>query len=179
MVTNAPGEALAQEAALMRKLGLQLAELQEMGLADLRTQYLDLFGEEARSKNLPFLRKKLAYRLQERVEGGLSSQARTRIEELAPAELPARPAKTDRPAQRPVGGADKAVPRDLRLPTLGTTLRREHKGFTHEVEVLDQGFRYRGRTYRSLSAIAKEIAGTPWNGFTFFGLKKGAGDGQA
>jgi len=56
---------------------------------------------------------------------------------------------------------------------------REHKGYTHEVEVLDKGFHYRGRTYRSLSAIAKEIAGTPWNGFAFFGLKKGAGDGQA
>lgn len=69
--------------------------------------------------------------------------------------------------------------RDPRLPAPGTVLSREHKGFEHEVEVLESGFRYRGREYRSLSAIAKEIAGTPWNGFTFFGLGKERIDGQA
>lgn len=178
MANHAQGEALAQEAELMRQLGLQLAELQKMGLADLRAKHLELFGEAARSKNLPFLRRRLAYRLQERVEGGLSPIARAKIEELAPATLPeatkrARK-KCEVPPRMPAG-----MGRDPRLPAPGMVLSREYKGFEHEVEVLESGFRYRGREYRSLSAIAKEIAGTPWNGFTFFGLGKERIDGQA
>lgn len=178
MAKQAQGEALAQEAELMRKLGLKLVELQEMGLSELRAKHLELFGEEARSKNLPYLRKRLAYRLQERVDGGLSPAAKARIEELAPSTLPEgrRRAKVqcEIPPRMP-----PSVVRDPRLPAPGTVLSREHKGFAHEVEVLEQGFRYRGRDYRSLSAIAKEIAGTPWNGFTFFGLGKERVDGQA
>lgn len=174
MAKHAQGEALAQEAELMRQLGLQLAELQEMGLADLRAKHLELFGEEARSKNLPYLRKRLAFRLQERVEGGLSPQARTRLEALAPTELPVKDAMGVLTTAPPKG----AQGRDPRLPAPGTVLRRAHKGFEHEVEVLNQGFHYRGRDYRSLSAIAKEIAGTPWNGFTFFGLGKERIDGE-
>lgn len=178
MAKHAQGEALAQEAELMRELGLQLAELQDMGLADLRAKHLELFGEEAKSKNLPYLRKRLAYRLQERVDGGLSPAARAKIDELAPATLPEgrkqAKAQGEIPPKMP-----RSMVRDPRLPAPGTVLSREHKGFAHEVEVLEQGFRYRGRDYRSLSAIAKEIAGTPWNGFTFFGLRKERVDGQA
>lgn len=178
MAKHAQGEALAQEAELMRKLGLQLAELQEMGLAELRAKHLELFGEEARSKNLPFLRRRLAYRLQERVEGGLSPTARAKIEKLAPVTLPEAAKRTRMQCEIPPRMPTSMV-RDPRLPAPGSVLAREHKGFAHEVEVLDSGFRYRGREYRSLSAIAKEIAGTPWNGFTFFGLGKERIDGQA
>lgn len=178
MAKQAQGEALAQEAELMRKLGLQLAELQDMGLAELRAKHLELFGEEARSKNLPYLRKRLAYRLQERVEGGLSPVAWARMEELAPSTLPEAPKRVKAQCEIPPRMPAFMV-RDPRLPTPGTVISREHKGFAHEVEVLEQGFRYRGRDYRSLSAIAKEIAGTPWNGFTFFGLGKERVDGQA
>ena len=71
MAAKATGEALAKEAEIMRKLGLQLTELQGMSLVELRAKRLNLFGEEAKSKNLPFLRRLLAFRLQERVDGGL------------------------------------------------------------------------------------------------------------
>jgi len=58
-------------------------------------------------------------------------------------------------------------------PTLpGTTLSRKYKGTTHLVKVLPKGFEYNGQHYRSLSAIAKEITGSHWNGFVFFGLTK-------
>lgn len=170
MAKNAQGEALAQEAELMRKLGLQLSELQEMGLAELRTRHLELFGEEAKSKNLPFLRKRLAFRLQERVHGGLPPEARVKVEELAPAELSTQK-KAPRRAKGKAPTSGPKVVRDPRLPEIGTVLRREHRGVVHEVEVLEPGFRYLGRAYRSLSAIAKEITGTAWNGFGFFGLK--------
>lgn len=172
MATPMTGEALAKEAQIMRKLGLQLAELQEMGLADLRGRHLDLFGEEPRSKNLVFLRRKLAFRLQEQVEGGLSIAARERLEELSPQELPEKSRKATSHGEVTPPAPAPATPRDQRLPAPGTLLRREFRGFTHEVEVLQDGFAYRGRHYMSLSTLAKEITGTAWNGFTFFGLGK-------
>jgi hypothetical protein len=58
----------------------------------------------------------------------------------------------------------------------GTRLLREWQGVVHEVIVLEDGFRYRGRTWRSLSAVAREITGTRWSGPLFFGLKGGRHD---
>ena len=63
-------------------------------------------------------------------------------------------------------------PRDPRVPPAGTVLRRVFDGKTYEVTVCAEGFEYEGRRYKSLSAIATEVAGTRWNGFLFFGLKK-------
>jgi hypothetical protein len=54
----------------------------------------------------------------------------------------------------------------------GTVLVREYKGQTIQVTVMDRGFEYLGRVYRSLSAIAKEVTGSHWNGLYFFGLTK-------
>ena len=84
MVGKNKGEALSKEAAVLRALGKEIGELQDMGFRDLRARYLAVFGKEARSKNLQFLRKKIAFRLQEQMEGGLSETAQGRIEELAP-----------------------------------------------------------------------------------------------
>ncbi len=54
----------------------------------------------------------------------------------------------------------------------GTRLLREWRGATHEVLVLPKGFEYAGKTFTSLSAIARAITGTPWSGPAFFGLKR-------
>lgn len=54
----------------------------------------------------------------------------------------------------------------------GTRLLREWQGHTHEVRVLDGGFEYAGQTFKSLSAIARAITGTPWSGPAFFGIKR-------
>jgi len=54
----------------------------------------------------------------------------------------------------------------------GTKLIREWQGTRHQVTVLEKGFEYDGNDYRSLSAIARQITGTAWNGLVFFGLKK-------
>lgn len=75
------------------------------------------------------------------------------------------------------GTAAKAAPsrdRDPRLPKAGAILTRKFKGKEIQVEVLDAGFAYDGKTWRSLSAIAKEVSGTSWNGYLFFGLQKRA-----
>ena len=54
----------------------------------------------------------------------------------------------------------------------GTRLIRLWQDKTHTVEVLQDGFEWEGRRYSSLSAIAKAISGTNWNGYTFFGVKR-------
>jgi hypothetical protein len=68
-----------------------------------------------------------------------------------------------------------SISQDDRLPLPGTILTREYKGQTVEAKVLPHGFEYAGEVYRSLSAVAKAITGTHWNGYHFFKLgRKGA-----
>ena len=57
-------------------------------------------------------------------------------------------------------------------PIVGTRLIREWKGVEHAVTVLADGYEYQGRRYKSLSAIARAITGTRWNGPAFFGLAR-------
>jgi hypothetical protein len=56
-------------------------------------------------------------------------------------------------------------------PIAGTRLIREYRGVEHAVTVLQDGFEWEGRPYNSLSAIARAITGTRWNGSVFFGLR--------
>lgn len=160
------GEALSKEIRELQVLGKVLEDLQNMNLKSLRARYEELFGQQPRSKNLPFLRKQIAFRLQERMEGGLSPEARERLEEITPDQLP------ELKRRKVEGPSDHSAHRDLRLPRAGTVLLRPYRGVEYKVEIRAQDFRYRDRTYTSLSTIAKEITGTSWNGFTFFGLGK-------
>lgn len=184
MAGKQSGEALSREAAVMRSLAKEIGALQNLNLAQLRARYLDVFGQDARSKNLPHLRKKIAFRLQEQMEGGLTEVAQQRIQELVTSErfeIRPRPARRSGavPRSPSADSSSRAEGRDPRLPKAGTLVSRVFKGFVHEVQVCEAEFLYRGRSYRSLSAIAKEITGTPWNGFLFFGLiHRGGRDGR-
>ena len=60
--------------------------------------------------------------------------------------------------------------RDPRLPNAGTLLKRVHGKTEHVVKVLEHDFEYKGKRHKSLSSIARQITGTSWNGFLFFGL---------
>jgi aspartate ammonia-lyase len=51
---------------------------------------------------------------------------------------------------------------------VGTQLIREWRGVEHKVTVLADGFEWEGRRYKSLSAVARAITGTRWNGPLFF-----------
>ena len=135
----------------------------EMTGAEMAEKYLALFGQPARSRNKDFLRKRLAWRIQELAEGGLSERALSRIEELGSAGLAARGRTSSSAMPRPTEAA-----RDPRLPCIGTVVRRIHGTTEHSVTILDEGYEYRGEKYRSLSKIARVITGTPWNGFLFF-----------
>ena len=76
-----------------------------------------------------------------------------------------------RAAEDLAAGKAPSVPKSAIKP--GTRLLREWQGVMHEVIVLEDGVQYRGRTWRSLSAVAREITGTRWSGPLFFGLRKG------
>ena len=56
-------------------------------------------------------------------------------------------------------------------PVVGTRLVREFRGREYTVAVLTDGFEWEGRRYKSLSAVARAISGTRWNGWAFFGLR--------
>ena len=131
-----------------------------------------MFGEEARSRNHRFLWRRLAWRLQELEEGGLSERARRRAVELSKGlELRQRPPRGWTP---PTGAscARSGPGRDPRLPKPGTELVRQYHGQDVRVRVGDQCFVWEGREYKSLSAVAKAITGQHLNGRLFFGLTK-------
>jgi len=74
------------------------------------------------------------------------------------------------------GGGRVSPDAYARLPLAGALLVREYKGRTIQVRVLPRGFDYEGQVYKSLSAVARAVTGTHWNGYHFFGLgKKGKG----
>jgi hypothetical protein len=74
---------LNKEIGMDTKTFHQIQELSRMTVGELRKTYLELFGEETRSLQKDFLRKRIAWRIQARAEGTLSERARRRAEELA------------------------------------------------------------------------------------------------
>lgn len=161
---------------LLRK---ELAALERMTVNELLEKHRIVFGEENRSRHKDFLRKRIAWRLQALAEGGLSERARKRAEELANdadirIKMPASiPVASDAPHRTEV--VKFVDDRDARLPQPGTVLVRKYRGQIARVTVMEHGFEFEGEIHRSLSAIAKAITGSHWNGMLFFGLtKKGA-----
>ena len=63
-------------------------------------------------------------------------------------------------------------PRDSRLPAPGSIITKNYRGNTIEVKVLEIGFEYQGKTYKSISRVAMEIVKRPISGYVFFGLSK-------
>jgi Fe-S oxidoreductase len=152
----------------------QVLSLDDMDFAALTKLWLELYDEPSRSKSCPFMRKRLAWRIQCLAEGGLSEKARRRAHELEnDADLRIRHlAKPQSTPKATLVAAVQSPSQDSRLPEVGTQLVRIYKGRKIEVTLLNEGFKYGGKVYSSLSAIATEITGTRWNGYTFFGLKK-------
>ena len=154
----------------------EVAAMRRMTPRELQEKYAEVFGEQPRSRNKRWLVKRIAWRMQANEEGELSERARRRAAELAnDADLrvtaprwPKRePSDGDRTVTKPVSFAD-----DSRLPLPGSVITRQYKGQTLQVKVLSDGFEFEGEVYKSLSSVAKEITGSHWNGYHFFGLRK-------
>ena len=139
----------------------RLAEIRMMDIVALKAMWRELFAAEPPPYNRRFLESRLAYRVQELAYGGLKPETLKRLAALA-GEL------------EPRSGARGSDHR----PIAGTRLMREWQGVEHCATVLADGYEYDGRPYRSLSAIARAITGTRWNGLVFFGLKSQRGRAQ-
>jgi len=166
-------------------IGKQIAVLKNMTVRELREKYETVFGEPTRAGNRDFLFKRTAWRIQSLAEGDLSERARRRAEFLArDADLRTTAPRT--PLAAPAGdgasgatgaGGQKgaklgAAVTDERIPPRDTVLTRVYRGQAYHVVVRDDGFEYDGQVFRSLSAIAKMITGSHWNGLLFFKIVK-------
>jgi hypothetical protein len=124
-----------------------LAELARLGKAALQVRHREVFGHRPKSHNEHHLRTALAKAL---------------TATSGPVPSPKKPTYGKAERQR----------RDRRLPPAGAVVSARVGDRQHLVTVLERGFVYRGLPYRSLSAIARAITGTTWNGFLFFGLER-------
>ena len=139
----------------------QVAALRSMPAPKLREQWQRLFDTPPPRYNRRFLESRLAYRIQELAYGGLKPATVTRLEALG--------------EQLDGGNITVRRQRANDRPIAGTRLIREYQGVENAVTVLNDGYEWQGRPYRSLSAVARAITGTRWNGLVFFGLKNRRG----
>ena len=133
----------------------QLRALEPMDVAGLRAEWRRLYRStppKRVSRELLILG--VAWKIQERVQGGFSAATKRRLAALT------RSLAQD---------GDIARARVTRAKP-GSSLIREWGGRTHSVAVSEDGFEWNGKTWRSLSAIAREITGAHWSGPRFFGL---------
>ena len=147
---------MEQDSALAR-----VAALKAMPTPELKLQWQKLFDAPPPPYNRRFLESRLAYRIQELAYGGLKPETVKRLEAMG---------------QQLDGGSP--IIRRIRTdekPIAGTRLIREYRGIQHTVTVTANGFEWQGRPYQSLSAIARAITGTRWNGLVFFGIKSNRG----
>ena len=126
----------------------QLLALAQMDKEELISKWKDLFGRNPPEYGPVFMRRRLAYRIQELFYGGLSEEFKRQI--LMQIKHP---------------------PRKTGLLKLGNRIIREWHGVKYEVVIRPNGVEYQGELYRSLTAVAKKITGTHWNGKVFFGVK--------
>jgi hypothetical protein len=152
-----------------------IEQLRTLNVIALRKKYQQVFGGESKSSNKQYLFRRIAWRMQANAEGGLSERACHRAVQIADeADLRTRAPKGFLSAQVSVSATSTVdhaqSQRDARLPASGSLLTRRLHDRQIVVKVLADGFEFESRQYRSLSAIAREVTGTRWNGLLFFGL---------
>ena len=136
----------------------RLAALKTMPMPDLKAEWRGLFATQPPPFIRRYLENRIAYRIQELAYGGLKPETVKRLEALGD-----------------LYDSDNVTTRRIRhdaRPVVGTRLIREYQGVEYTVTVLADGYEWQGRPYRSLSAIARAITGTRWNGLTFFGVRR-------
>lgn len=128
----------------------QIIDLESKSLEDLKVLYNDIMPKPLTTHvSCDYLRPRISYRLQELAFGGISDDVKNKLLTMA----------SDKTHEK------RVVPSKL---LIGTKICKKWGDITHEVEVLKDGFSYGGQKFKSLSAIAKIITGTKWNGLKFF-----------
>jgi len=151
----------------------EVARLQKMTCRELRDQFATVTGETTNAKNRKWLIRRIVWRMQASVEGGLSEDAINRIRELADgADL-----RVTSPAMRRLSSdaakRTRVVPAGVQsaaTPLPGTLITRLYKGREIRVRVTANGFEFEGELFGSLSAVAKHVTGSHWSGNRFFKL---------
>ena len=136
----------------------RIAALKTMPMPDLKAEWRALFETEPPPFNRRHLENRIAYRVQELAYGGLKPETLRRLQALG------EQFDSGNITTRRIRGGDLK-------PIAGTRLIREWQGTEHVVTVTQDAYEWQGRPYQSLSAIARAITGTRWNGWVFFGLK--------
>jgi hypothetical protein len=161
-----------------------ISRLATMQPSELQQLYRELFHSPVPAGNTGHARRKIAWHLQARAEGGLPEAVRQhalaiarnqKLQRVMQSSVERR-ARGDAPANQTT--ARVYCDHDSRLPLPGSVVVKNYKGQSHIVHVLNSGFEYRGERFSSLSAVATRIAGSRWNGFVFFGLEKGSTNGR-
>ncbi|MFA5145349.1 MAG: DUF2924 domain-containing protein [Candidatus Omnitrophota bacterium] len=148
----------------------KIMDLKGMSLGELQKKYEEVFEDDKTpSNNKVYLWRKIAYRIQERECGELAEKTQGKIEEFIQKYDPINN-KALKPNNSEAPEPSKKLKRDKRLPIPGTIITKEYKDNKIQVKILESGFEYNNKTYKSLSAIAKETTGAHWNGYLFFGL---------
>ncbi|MFY9828428.1 MAG: DUF2924 domain-containing protein [Rhodoplanes sp.] len=137
----------------------RVVALKRMPVNDLKAEWKALFGTEAPNNSRSFLELRLAHRIQDLTYGGVARETAKLLHGLA-GEAQGKPGR-------------KSMITDSRNPVVGTRLLREWDGIEHTVTVMKDGFDWQGQKFKSLSAVARTITGTQWNGYRFFGLREG------
>ena len=150
-----------------RPIADEIAELRRLPVADLVVRYEEAFGKPPRVKHREHLWRKVAWKIQEQRFGGLSGAARKKLDELiAGLDVPELTPRTTR-AKVTVGASNSSGE-----PPVGTVLVRQWNGQEVIVTRTDAGWECDGVVHGSLTAVAKAVTGTHWNGRLFFGLTK-------
>lgn len=132
-------------------LASQLAGLEEMSSADLKSKWRALTGKPVPRVSPSLMRLALAWELQAKAYGGLSRRTQQKLTQLAEGKT-----RTSDVAH-------------------GMRLIRDWNGAVHVAEVAEDGaIRWNGKEWGSLSEVARQITGTRWSGPAFFGLKRKA-----
>lgn len=153
----------SNEASAQSTLEAEIESLNDLDLKSLRQRWQKVCGCPAPvAFRRKFLVRALVYQMQVKAFGGLSEQTKRRLRQIAEAA---------RLGKDIVGSARPHI-------KPGTQLYRSWNDTTHVVTVTDDGFEWQGARYRSLSAVARAITSTQWNGYAFFGLKSRAAQSQ-
>lgn len=142
-----------------------IEELKNLSREELIQKWKKLFGTNSpQHAKKDLLIKHIAWELQAKEQGGLSAQTKKQLGKLAE-----KMNKKQEVSEADIKETCKNTTLEIKA---GTKLIREYQGKKYEVTALEKGFEYKGKKYKSLSAIANEITGTRWNGKIFFGVKK-------
>lgn len=145
----------------------EIKRLSQLTVGELRDEHERVAGEPLRSNNRAFLTKRLLWQLQAADSGGLTERCRERAAVLArERDLRIRPTSDLHEAV----AVQPEVPAPATATQSGSLIVKVYRGRRYEVRVLERGFEWDGRVFKSLTAIAREITGAHWNGRLFFGL---------